>query len=217
MIRTLLMRELKLAARIGGGAELGLMFFLILVAIIPFAIGPESRILAKLAPAILWIAALLATLLGLDRLFQADEEEGILDLFLMSNTPLELLIFIKALTHWLVTGLPLALAAPFFGLMLSLEPASMPSLVLTLLVGTPALTLIGMVGAALTVSLRKGGMLLSVLILPFTIPVVIFGVAAVNSEAVLNVPLLFLSAIALVMVVLAPVASAAALRLGKEG
>ena len=216
MIRALLVRELKLAARIGGGAELGLMFFLILVAIIPFAIGPESRILAKLAPAILWIAALLATLLGLDRLFQADEEDGILDLFLMSNAPLELLVLVKALAHWLVTGLPLALAAPFFGMMLSLDPASMPSLVLTLLIGTPALTLIGIVGAALTVSLRRGGMLLSVLVLPFTIPVLIFGVAAVNGDTILNAPLLFLSAIALIMMVLAPVASAAALRLSRE-
>ncbi len=216
MIRALLTRELKLAARIGGGAELGLMFFLILVAVIPFAIGPESRILAKLAPAILWIAALLATLLGLDRFFQADEDDGILDLFLMSNTPLELLILVKAFAHWLVTGLPLALAAPLFGLMLSLEPALMPSLVLTLLIGTPTLTLIGMIGAALTVTLRKGGMLLSVLILPFTIPALIFGVAAVNSDAVFNVPLLFLAAIALTMLVIAPVASAAALRLGRE-
>ncbi len=214
MIRALLVREFKLASRIGGGAELGLMFFLILVSTIPFAIGPDSRVLAKLAPAILWIAALLSTLLGLDRLFQADEEDGVLDLFLISNTPLEILILVKAFAHWLVTGLPLAIAAPLFGLMLSLEPTSMLPLVLTLLIGTPALTLIGMLGAALTVSLRRGGMLLSVLILPFTIPVLIFGVAAVNSET--NAPLWLLSAISLMMLVVAPFASAAALRLGRE-
>jgi heme exporter protein B len=216
MIRALLIRELKLASRIGGGAELGLMFFLILVAIIPFAIGPDPKTLSKLAPAILWIAALLATLLGLDRLFQADEDEGVLDLCNLSLTPLELIILVKAIAHWLTTGLPLALAAPLFGLMLSLEPSLMLQLTLTLLIGTPALTFIGMVGAALTVSLRRGGMLLSVLILPFTIPVLIFGVAAVNDGAVLSAPLWFLSAISLVMLVIAPIASAAALKLGQE-
>jgi heme exporter protein B len=216
MTRALLMRELKLASRIGGGAELGLMFFLILVAIIPFAIGPDAKVLSKLAPAILWIAALLAMLLGLDRLFQADEDEGVLDLCSLSSTPLELIILVKAFAHWLTTGLPLALAAPLFGLMLSLEPSLMLSLVVTLLIGTPALTLIGMVGAALTVSLRRGGMLLSVLILPFTIPVLIFGVAAINNDEILNAPLWFLSAISLVMLVIAPIASAAALRLGRE-
>ncbi len=216
MIKSLLIRELKLAARIGGGAELGLVFFLILVAIIPFAIGPDAKILAKLAPAILWIAALLATLLGLDRLFQADEDEGMLDLCMMSETPLEVIILVKALAHWLVTGLPLALAAPIFGMMLSLEPNLMLPLVLTLLIGTPALTLIGMVGAALTVSLRRGGMLLSVLVLPFTIPVLIFGVAVVNSDEIFGAPLWLLSALTLIMLVIAPIASAAALRLSGE-
>ncbi len=221
MIRALLIRELRLAARNGGGVELGLVFFLILVAIIPFAIGPEPRILAKLAPAILWIAALLATLLGLDRLFQADEDEGVLDHFHLSTTPLEVLVLVKALAHWLATGLPLALAAPFFGLMLSLEPAAMLPLVLTLLIGTPALTLTGMIGAALTVSLRRGGLLLSVLVLPFTIPVLIFGVATINSvvagEAISGAPLALLGSLSLIMLVVGPLASAAALRLGSEG
>ena len=118
----LLLRELRLAARIGGGAELGLLFFLILVSIIPFAIGPDQKLLSRLAPAILWVAALLATLIGLDRLFQADEEQGTLDQFLLADHPLEMIVLTKALAQWLTTGLPLSLAAPLFGLMLAIEP-----------------------------------------------------------------------------------------------
>ncbi len=143
-----LKRDLLLARRAGAGASLGLMFFLVLIAIVPFAIGADQKLISRLAPALLWIAALLATLLGLDRLFQADEEDGALDQFLLSGGSLTMLVLAKALAHWLVTGLPLSLAAPVLGLMLAIEPQAMLPLSLSLLVGTPALTLIGLVGAA---------------------------------------------------------------------
>ncbi|MBY0611118.1 MAG: heme exporter protein CcmB [Beijerinckiaceae bacterium] len=216
----LLRRDLRLASRIGGGAELGLVFFLILVSVIPFAIGPDQKLLARLAPAILWVAALLATLLGLDRLFQADEDEGVLDQFLIAGSSLELIVLTKAFAHWLTTGLPLSLAAPLFGLMLAIEPEAMLPVMLTLLVGTPALTLIGTIGAALTVSLRRGGLLISILVLPFAIPVLIFGVSAANAvlagDPLLGASFAFLGALSLLMLVVGPFASAAALRLARE-
>jgi heme exporter protein B len=212
----LVRRDLVLATRIGGGAELGLVFFLTMVAIVPFAIGPDQGLLGRLAPAVLWIAALLATLFGLDRLFQADEEDGVLDQFAMAETPLEMIVLAKCLAHWLTTGLPLAIAAPLFGLMLNLPIEAALPLIATLSVGTPAITLIGAVGAALTVSLRRGGLLLSVLVLPLTVPTLIFGVAAVNAIVVgptpFGPPFALLGAITLVMLVIAPFAAAAAIR-----
>lgn len=220
MITALIRRELRLAARIGGGGELGLLFFLILVSVVPFAIGPDQHTLQRLAPAILWIAALLATLLGLDRLFQADEEEGALDLLLLADMPLEVAVLAKAFAHWLSTGLPLSLAAPLFGLMLAIQPADMLPVASTLLVGTPALTLIGAIGAALTVSLRRGGLLLSVLVLPLSIPVLIFGVSAATSslsgEGLFGTAFLLLLALTLLLVVMAPFAAAAALRFARD-
>ena len=220
MIGALLKRELRLASRIGGGAELGFVFFLILVSVIPFAIGPDQTLLSRLAPAILWVAALLATLLGLDRLFQADEEDGVMDQLMLSPLPLELIVLTKAAAHWLTTGLPLSVAAPIFGLMLAIDPGIMLPVSLTLIVGTPALTLIGAIGAALTVSLRRGGLLLSVIILPFSIPILIFGVSTINGvlagEPVFGAALALLCALTLVMLVLGPFAAAAALRLARE-
>ena len=159
---------------------MGVVFFLCLVAITPFAVGPDQVLLARIGPAILWISALLATLLGLDRLFQADAEDGSLDLVLMSDTPLELVVLVKCLAHWLLTGLPLVAASPIFGLMLGLDTRALAAVVASLALGTPALTLIGAIGAALTVSLRRGGLLLAILILPLSIPILIFGVAAAN-------------------------------------
>ena len=175
-----LRRDLALATRIGGSGGLGLVFFLMVVVLVPFALGPDLRLLARIGPAILWIAAVLATLVGLDRLFQADEEDGSLDLMRMSSTPMETLVLAKALAHWLVTGLPLALATPLFGLLLALEPAAMASSALSLLLGTPALTFLGAVGAAVTASLRRGGLILAILVLPLTVPTLIFGVAAAD-------------------------------------
>jgi heme exporter protein B len=212
----LVRRDLTLAARIGGGAELGVVFFLTLTAIVPFAIGPDQNLLGRLAPAVLWIAALLATLFGLDRLFQADEEEGALDQFLLSQTPLELMVLAKCLAHWLTTGLVLSLAAPLFGLMLNLPANAMLPLVATLLAGTPAITLIGAVGAAVTVSLRRGGLLMAVLVLPLAVPTLIFGVGAANAAITgptpFGAPFLLLAATTLVALVVCPLAAAAAIR-----
>jgi len=212
----LFIRDLRASQRIGGGTSLGVVFFLILVTLSAFAIGPDLALLGKIAPAILWISGLLATLLGFDRLFQADHEDGSLDLLLTSSTPLELIVLVKCLAHWIVTGLPLAAAAPFFGLMLNLPINQLWSVTLSLLAGTPALTLIGAIGAALTVSLRRGGLLLAILILPLCVPVLIFGVAAASagpdSLVPFATPFLILCALTLIAIAGAPFAAAIALR-----
>jgi heme exporter protein B len=210
-------RDLLLAARIGGGAEVGIVFFLALVAVVPFALGPDQNLLGRIAPAILWIAALLATLFGLDRLFQADEEDGALDQLMLAPAPLELVVLAKCAAHWLTTGLPLALAAPLLGLMLNLPAGAMLPLMATLLAGTPAITLIGAVGAAVTVSLRRGGLLIAVIVLPLAVPVLIFGVAAANAAITgptpFGTPFLLLLASTLAALAICPVAAAAAIRL----
>jgi heme exporter protein B len=215
-LRALFIRELKIGQRIGGGGPLGVVFFLILVTLTPIAVGPDLALLSRIAPAMLWIGGLLACLLGLDRLFQADFEDGSLDLFLLSGTPLELIVLTKCLAHWVLTGLPLVAAAPFFGLMLALPANELWTLTLSLLAGTPALTLIGAIGAALTVSLRRGGLLLSVLILPLCVPVLIFGTAAAGAAAGSMIPFatpfLMVCALTLFALVGAPAAAAAALR-----
>ncbi len=181
-------RDLVLGARIGGGAGVGLVFFLMLVTIMPFAVGPDMALLARIGPAILWVAALLATLIGLDRLFQADDEDGSLDLLRMSPLPLPLVVLAKGLAHWISTGLPLALAAPFLGLLLALEPKALLAVTGTLLVGTPALTFIGAIGAALTAGMRRGGLILSVLVMPLMIPVLIFGISATSAALSGTIP-----------------------------
>src|SRR5256885_11519949 len=145
----LLLRDMRIAVRIGGGALMGVLFFLAVVTLAPFAIGPDLALLRRIGPAILWLGALLASLLALDRLFAADHEDGSLDLILMGRTPLELAVAAKALAHWLTTGVPLAVAAPGLGLLLALGPAALGAVLRTLVVGTPALTFIGLIGAAL--------------------------------------------------------------------
>lgn len=217
--QALLWRDLRLSARIGGSGVMGLIFFLIIVTLIPFALGPDLNLLARIGPAILWIAALLAGLLGLDRLFQADEEDGSLDLLRSAPLPLEGVVLAKVLAHWLTTGLPLAIAAPFFGLLVALTPEAMASVTATLLVGTPALTFIGAVGAALTASLRRGGLILSLLVLPFMIPVLIFGVSAANAALGGTVPFatpfVILIALSLIAAVVGTLGAAAALRVSE--
>lgn len=206
----------RLSFKSGGGALVGLVFFLAVVAVVPFGVGPDLNLLSRIGPAVLWIGVLLATLLGLDRLFQDDRDDGSLDLLALSGTPLELVVFAKALGHWLATGLPVTLAAPVLGLLLNIEPPGLGAVTLTLVVGTPALTLIGTIGAALMSALGRGGLLVAVLVLPFAIPVMIFGVSAAAAVIVGPTPFLppFLILIALTMVsaVIAPVAGAAALR-----
>ena len=212
----LLIRDIRLALRVGGGAWMGVLFFLIVVAVIPFAVGPELALLRRIGPAILWLGALLASLLTLDRLFAADQEDGSLDLILMGHAPLELAVATKALAHWLTTGLPLVVAAPLLGLFLNIDSRSMGAVALTLLVGTPALTLLGLIGAALAATLRRGGLLVAVLILPLTIPVLIFGVAASNAALAgpvpFGTPFAILCALSLASLVIGPAAAAAALR-----
>lgn len=210
----------RLSIRSGGGAFVGLVFFLAVVTVVPFGVGPDLNFLSRIGPAVLWIGALLATLLGLDRLFQDDRDDGSLDLFVLAGTPLELVVLAKAVGHWLASGLPLVVAAPVLGLLLGVEPLPLGALTLTLLVGTPALTLIGAIGAALIAALGRGGLLLAVLVLPFTIPVLVFGVSAAASTIVgptpFLPPLLILVALTLVSGVVAPVAGAAALRAALE-
>lgn len=217
-LAALFVRELRLAVRIGGGALMGVLFYLIVVTTFPFAIGPDLNLLSRLGPAILWIGALLSTLLGLDRLFEADRDDGTLDLMVISGRSLELLVVVKATAHWTATGLPLVIAAPFLSLLLAMPTDVTLATVATLLVGTPALTLLGAIGAGLTVSLRRGGLLLPILILPFAVPVLIFGVAAstavVYDMAAFRTPFLLTLAMTLAAAAISPIATAAALRNG---
>jgi heme exporter protein B len=215
-LAALLLRDLRLAVRVGGGAMIGVLFFLIVVTLVPFAIGPDLALLARIGPAILWLGALLANLLALDRLVAMDHEDGSLDLILTARAPLELALAAKALAHWLTTGLPLVVAAPLLGLLLNLGPQATGAVALTLLAGTPALTFLGLIGSALTVALRRGGLLLAVLVLPLTVPVLIFGVAAANAAIVgpmpFGTPFSVLCALTLVSLVVGPWAAAIALR-----
>ncbi|MEL6503385.1 MAG: heme exporter protein CcmB [Pseudomonadota bacterium] len=219
-MKALLLRDLRLALRAGGGAATVLLFYLAVVVAMPFAIGPNAQLLATVGGATLWIGALLASLLGLERLFQADREDGSLDAMLVARVPLALQVFTKALAHWLVTGLPLALVCPLFALFLNLDGTTTLATMATLFVGTPALSFMGAAGAALTVSLPRGGLLLSVLVLPLCIPVVIFGVGAVRAATTepdpFLPPFLLVSAISLFFAVLGPFAGALALRQGRE-
>jgi heme exporter protein B len=219
-VAVLLMRDIRLAVRLGGGAPIGVLFFLLVVTLMPFALGPDLALLRRIGPAILWLGALLASLLALDRLFAADHEDGSLDLILTSRLPLEVTIAVKAFAHWLTTGVPLVVAAPVLALFLDLEPRAIGAVALTLLVGTPALTCIGAMGAALAVTLRRGGLILAVLVLPLTIPVLIFGVAAANAAVVgpmpFGPPFTILCALSLISFVIGPFAAAAALRHGLE-
>ena len=216
----LFLRDVRLAIRVGGGGGIGVLFFLIVTVLMPFAIGPDLALLGRIGPAILWLGALLASLLTLDRLFAADHEDGSLDLISMSETPLELAIATKAAAHWLTTGLPLVIATPFLGLFMNLDGTASAAVALTLLAGTPALTFVGLIGAALSVALRRGGLLLAVLVLPLTVPVLIFGVAASNAAIVGTVPFgtpfTILCALTLVSLVVGIFAAAAALRQGME-
>jgi heme exporter protein B len=215
-LAALLVRDMRIAVRVGGGALIGVLFFLVVVTLMPFALGPDLALLKRIGPAFLWLAALLANLLALDRLFAVDHEDGSLDLLLMSRAPLELVVAVKGLAHWLTTGLPLIIAAPLIGLLLNLDGLAEAALVLTLLVGTPALTFIGLIGAAIAVALRRGGLLLAVLVLPLTVPVLIFGVAAANAAIVgpvpFGTPFTILCALSLASLVVGPFAAAAALR-----
>lgn len=212
----LLTRDLRLAVRAGGGFGLGLAFFLIVTVLVPFGVGPENELLSKIAPGVLWIGALLACLLSLDRIFALDWEDGSLDLLATAPLPMEGIVSIKALAHWITTGLPLVLAAPALGVLLSLPPAGYLWVVVSLLLGTPALSVIGTFGAALTVSLKRGGLLMSLLVLPLYVPTLIFGAEVARRGALgltVETPLLMLAGISFGAIALLPFASAAVLRI----
>ncbi|OAV54786.1 heme exporter protein CcmB [Rhizobium sp. WYCCWR10014] len=212
----LFLRDLKLSIRAGGGALIGVLFFLTIVAVIPFGVGPDLKLLSRIGPAIVWIGALLAALLGLDRLFQAERDDGSLDLMLIQETPLVLTVLVKCFAHWTATSLPLVIASPLLGLFMNMDETAIGATMLTLLVGSPAITFIGAVGAAVAVALPRGGLLVSILVLPLTIPVLIFGVsatyAAVEDPAPFLPPFLILIALTLFFAVIGPAAAAVALR-----
>jgi heme exporter protein B len=208
-------RELRLAIRAGGEALTLVLFFVMVGVIVPFAIGPDRPQLMRLSTGIVWIAAFLSMLLGLDRLFRADDEDGSLLLFTTSALPLEAIVAAKLIAHWLVTALPLLFATPILALLLSMSMEQWGKTVLALLCGTPALTGFGAIGAAVTVGLRRGGLIAPVLILPLAIPVIIFGVGSVDPLAG-NGATLFLIALSLIVTVFAPFAAALALRSASE-
>jgi heme exporter protein B len=212
----LVRRDLRLAVREGGALGTALGFFLIVVSLMPLGLGPDLNLLARIAAGILWIALLLAALLSLNRIFEADYEDGTLDVLATGHLPLELVATAKSLAHWLTTGIPLALLAPVLGILLNLDLASYPILVGTTLVGTPAVSFLGAIGAALTVKARRGGLLLALVVLPLYVPTLIFGISAVSAAAGpagMGAAFLILAAISLAAVVLGPIAAAAALRI----
>ena len=211
----LLIRDLRLAVRAGGGFGLGLAFFLLVAVIVPLGVGPEPSVLARIAPGILWVGALLACLLSLDRIFARDYEDGSLDLLAVSPMPLEAVVAVKSLAHWLVTGLPLVLVSPVLGVLLNLPGTGYLWLVISLALGTPALSVIGAFGAALTVGVKRGGLLMSLLVLPLYMPTLIFGAEVVKRGAAglaVATPLALLAGITAGAVALLPFASAAAIR-----
>lgn len=215
-MRALFIRDLRLAVRAGGGFGLSLGFFLIVVVLVPFGVGPDSTRLAVIAPGILWVGALLAALLSLDRLFQLDWEDGSLEALATAPLPMEAVVIVKAAVHWLTTGLPLVLAAPVLAILLNLPQAGFGWLLLSLGIGTPALSMIGAFGAALTVGVKRGGLILSLLVLPLYVPTLIFGAEAVRrgTDGLATGPaLLLLAGITLFAVALLPFAAAAAIRI----
>lgn len=214
-MKALLLRDLRLAVRAGGGFGLALAFFLIVTVLVPFGVGPDQTVLSNIASGVLWVGALLACLLSLDRIFALDWEDGSLDLLATAPLPLEGVVAVKALAHWITTGLPLTLAAPIFAVLLNLPEPGFGMLVLTLALGTPALSMIGTFGAALTVGLRRGGLLLSLLVLPLYVPTLIFGADAVRRAThglATEAPTLLLAGITAGAIALLPFAAASALR-----
>lgn len=214
---TLLERDLRLALREGGAIGTALGFYLIVVSLMPLGLGPDLNLLSRIAPGVLWIALLLAALLSLPRIFEADNEDGSLEVLSTGDLPLELAAAAKALAHWISTGIPLALMTPLLGLLMNLDAKAYPALLATMVLGTPAVSFLGAIGAALTLKTRRGGLLLALLVLPLYVPTLIFGISAVSAAVMGNggyeASMLILTAISLVSIVLAPIAAAAALKM----
>lgn len=212
-------RDLRLALRQGGDTGLVLGFFVLAVVLFPLGVGPEPAVLRRIGAGVVWVAALLAALLSLDRLFEADHRDGNLELLALSRLPLEMAVLAKCAAHWVATGLPLALISPLLALLVDLDPAAIPSLLASLLIGTPALSLIGSVAAALSLGARRQGVVLSILVLPLYVPPLIFGAGAVEASTAgigARAYMLILAALTLAALALCPWASAAALRQALE-
>ena len=212
-------RDLRLALRQRSDAGIVILFFVLTAALFPLGIGPEPGILARIAPGVIWVTALLAVLLSLERLFLADYEDGSLELLALMPTPLLLVVLAKVLAHWLTTGLPLLLAAPLIGFFFAMDPAAFPVLLAAMALGTPTLSLVGAIGAALTLGARRGGVLIPLLVLPLYSPVLIFGVAAIDAELSglsAQPHLLLLAALLVFALPFAPLACSAALRQALE-
>lgn len=219
MSAALLLRDLRLATRAGGSAALALAFFAAVATLVPLGIGTDLKILARVAAGVLWVAAVLSVLLSLDRLFQADFDDGSLELLVLSPLSLETIAAVKIAANWLTTGLPLTLLSPLLGAMFGLPPAADATLALSLAIGTPAVSAFGAIGAGLTLSIRRGGLILPLLVLPLLVPAVIFGAGAVQSglDGLSSGALLFLGAFSLTAMLLSPFAAAAAVRLNLAG
>lgn len=211
----LLQRDLRLALRGGGDVLTLVLFFVIVGAIVPFAVGPDRELLARIAPGVVWIAAFLAMLLGLERLYRPDHEDGSLDLLRQSDLPLAAIVAAKLIVHWLLTALPLIVASPLLAVLLAMELETFWRTLLSLLLGTPALAAFGAIGAAVTVSIRRGGLIAPILIAPLSIPVLIFGTGSI-SDSQAGAAMLFLAALSLMAVALAPFAAALAISSGED-
>jgi len=212
-------RDLKLAFRRGGDAANVVVFFILTIALFPFGIGPEPATLARVAPGVIWVVALLAAMLSLDRLFRDDHDDGSLEMLVLSPLPLEVVVMAKCLAHWLTTGLLLVIAAPLLAVLMAMDGEGFATLIVAMLLGTPVLSLLGAIGAALTVGLRRGGVLISLLVLPLFIPVLILGVGAVDAAVyglTAKPHLMMLGGLLVASLPLAPWAAAAALRLSLE-
>lgn len=217
---SLIRRDLLLTWREGGAIGTALGFYLIVVAILPLGLGPDLNLLSRIAPGVLWVALLLAALLSVDRIFHNDYDDGTLEALALGSLPLEAVVAAKSLAHWISTGIPLTLTAPVLGLLLNLDADAFGALILTMLVGTPAISFVGAIGAALTLGLGRGGLLLSLLVLPLYIPVLIFGVssltAVISGPSSFTASFLILCALSMAAIVLAPFAAAAALKLNLQ-
>lgn len=213
--RAMLLRELRLALRGGGDMLTLVLFFVIVGAIVPFAVGPDRELLARIAPGVVWISAFLAMLLGLDRLFRPDHEDGSLILLRQAELPLSAVVAAKLIVHWAVSALPLLVASPFVAMLLAMDVATFWRTLLSLLLGTPALAAFGAVGAAVTVSIRRGGLIAPILIAPLSIPVLIFGTGSITATQS-AAALLFLAALSLMATALSPFAAALAISSGED-
>jgi heme exporter protein B len=213
---TLLKRDLTLALREGGALGTALGFYLIVVALMPLGLGPDLNLLSRIAPGVLWIALLLSALLSLPRMFESDHDDGTLELIATGTLPLELATVAKALAHWTSTGIPLILATPLMGLLLNLDVSATPILLASLIIGTPAVSFLGSVGAALTLRARRGGLLIALLVLPLFVPTLIFGIQSISAVTLQSgsatASLMALAAVTLASLVLGPIAAAAAIR-----